>query len=84
MARRECCHEIEMAIFAAPTNLPISDFQTWHVCPGIDTGQKGPAAFSVSSERHWRSGVKEIAQVSKLRRWDSNTRPLNREPTCPT
>ena len=34
MARRECCREIEMAIFATRTNLPVSDFQTWQVwCP---------------------------------------------------
>ena len=31
MARRECCREIEMAIFATRTNLPVSDFQTWQV-----------------------------------------------------
>ena len=31
MARRECCREIEMAIFATRTNLPVSDFQTWKV-----------------------------------------------------
>ena len=27
MARLECCRETEIAIFAAPTNLPIYDFQ---------------------------------------------------------
>ena len=32
MARRECCREMEMAIFATRTNLPVSDFQTWQVC----------------------------------------------------
>ena len=32
MARRECCREIETATFAACTNLPVSDFQTWQVC----------------------------------------------------
>ena len=32
MARHECCCEIEMAIFATRTNLPVSDFQTWQVC----------------------------------------------------
>ena len=26
---------------------------------------EGPTAFSVSSERHWQSGVNEIAKVSK-------------------
>ena len=34
--------------------------------PGIDTRWKGPmASFSASSERLWRSGVKEIANVAK-------------------
>ena len=46
--------------------------------PGIDTRYKGPTAFSLSSERHWQSGVKEIAKVSK-RQWDSNPRPLDRQ-----
>ena len=32
MARLKCCHETETAIYAARTNLPIFDFQTWHVC----------------------------------------------------
>ena len=32
MARHECCREIETAIFAARTNLPVLDFQTWQVC----------------------------------------------------
>ena len=32
----------------------------------------GPTAFSVSSERHWQSWVKEIAKVSKRPQWDSN------------
>ena len=32
MAHHECCHEIETAIFAARTNLPVLDFQTWQVC----------------------------------------------------
>ena len=31
----------------------------------IAQGKKGPTAFSVSSERHWQSGVNEIAKVSK-------------------
>ena len=31
MARLECCHETETAIFAARTNLPVSYFQTWQV-----------------------------------------------------
>ena len=31
MARHECCREIETAIFAARTNLPVLDFQTWQV-----------------------------------------------------
>ena len=34
-------------------------------------------AFSVSSERHWQSRVKEIAKVSKRPQWDSNPRPLD-------
>ena len=33
-ATRKYCHEVETAIFAARTNLPVSDFQTWQVCPG--------------------------------------------------
>ena len=32
MAHIECCRETETAIFAARTNLPILDFQTWQVC----------------------------------------------------
>ena len=32
---------------------------------GIDTRQKRPTAFSVSSERHCQSGVNGIAKVSK-------------------
>ena len=39
--------------------------------------KKGPTAFSVSSERHWQSGVKEIAKVSKRSLWDSIARPLD-------
>ena len=35
-------------------------------------GKKGPTAFSVSSEKHWQSGVKEIAKVSERPQWDSN------------
>ena len=31
MARRECCHETETAIFAARINLPVLDFLTWQV-----------------------------------------------------
>ena len=34
--------------------------------------KKGPMAFSVSSERHWQSGVNEMAKVSKRPQWDSN------------
>ena len=34
-------------------------------------------AFSVSSERHWQSRVKEIAKVSKWPQQDSNPRPLD-------
>ena len=45
--------------------------------PGIGTRSKGPTAFSVSSERHWQSGVKEIAKVSKRSQWDSIARPLD-------
>ena len=33
--------------------------------PGIDTRYKGPTALSVSSERHWQSGVNGIAKVPK-------------------
>ena len=29
----------------------------------IALGKKGPTAFSVSSERPWQSGVKEISKV---------------------
>ena len=45
--------------------------------PGIDTREKGPTAFSVSSERHWQSRVEEIAKVSKRPQQDSNLRPLD-------
>ena len=34
-------------------------------------------AVSVSSERHWQSGVKEFAKVSKRPQQDSNPRPLD-------
>ena len=37
--------------------------------------KNGPTAFSVSSETHWQSGVKEIAKVSKWPQWDSNPLP---------
>ena len=37
----------------------------------IAHGKKGPTAFSVSSERHWQSGVKEIANVSNRPQWDA-------------
>ena len=44
--------------------------------PGIaiDTRYKGPTALSVSSERHWQSGVNGIAKVPKqsFPQWDSN------------
>ena len=47
--------------------------------------------FSGSSERHWQSGVNEIAKVSKRPQQDSNQRPLDcqshaltTEPPCPT
>ena len=33
--------------------------------PDIDTRQKGPTTFSVSSERHWQRGVYGIAKVPK-------------------
>ena len=33
--------------------------------------------FSVSSDRHWQSGVKEIAKVYKRRKWDSKLRPID-------
>ena len=33
--------------------------------PGIDTMQMGPTAFSVTSKRHWQSGVNGIAKVPK-------------------
>ena len=39
--------------------------------PNLELTQEfGPTAFSVSSERHGRSGVNEIAQASKRRRWN--------------
>ena len=40
----------------------------------IDTRYKGPTALSVSSERHWQSGVNGIAKVPKqsFPQWDSN------------
>ena len=31
MVRLECYRETETAMFAARTNLPVSDFQTWQV-----------------------------------------------------
>ena len=34
------------------------------------TEEFGPTAFNVSSERHGQSGVNEIAQASKRRRWN--------------
>ena len=40
-------------------------------------GKKGPTAYSVSSERHWQSGIKEIAKVSKRPYWYSNPRALD-------
>ena len=44
--------------------------------PGIaiDARYKGPTALSVSSERHWQSGVNGIAKVPKqsFPQWDSN------------
>ena len=44
--------------------------------PGIaiDTRYKGPTDLSVSSERHWQSGVNGIAKVPKqsFSQWDSN------------
>ena len=52
---------------------------------------EGPTAFSVSSEIHWQSGLKEIAKVSKRPQQDSNPRPfdcqshaLTTEPPRPT
>ena len=39
MARHECCGEIETTIFAARTNLPVLDFQTWQVwCRAVGAG----------------------------------------------
>ena len=38
----------------------------------IAHGKKGPTAFSVSSERHWQSGIKEISKVSKRPQGDSH------------
>ena len=42
--------------------------------PGIDTRYKGRRGFSVSSERHWQSGVNGIANVPKrsFPQWDSS------------
>ena len=45
--------------------------------PGIDIRLKGPTAFSISSERHWQSGVKDIAKVCERPQWDSNPQPLD-------
>ena len=52
---------------------------------------EGTNGFSVSSEIHWQSGVKEIAKVSKRPQQDSNPRPLDSqshalttEPSRPT
>ena len=47
--------------------------------PGIDTRWKGPTGFSVSSERHWQSGVNGIAKVRKQLYHDSNPGPLGRQ-----
>ena len=38
----------------------------------IAHGKKGPTAYSVSSEKHWQSRVKEIAKVSERPQRDSN------------
>ena len=58
--------------------------------PGIAIGidmhqieiQKGPTAFSVSSEIYWQSGVNGIAKVPKRRfpQWDSNPAETVRSP----
>ena len=57
----------------------------------IAHGKKGPTAFSVASEKHWQSGVKEIAKVSERLQRDSNlwaldcqSRTLAYEPPRPT
>ena len=34
--------------------------------------KKGPTAFSVTSEKHWQCGVKEIAKYSKRPQCNSN------------
>ena len=42
--------------------LPLRTGGIFFTFPGID---KGPTTFSVSSERHWQSGVNGIAKVPK-------------------
>lgn len=43
--------------------------------PGIDTRQKGPTAFSDSSERHKQSGMNEVAKALKQQQLDSTPSP---------
>ena len=52
--------------------------------PGIDTRWKGPTAFSVSSERHWQSGVNGIAKVPKRTVFRSGIRTPDRPVASPT
>ena len=53
------------------THLPSVSYFTseWLI---IAHGKKGPTTLSVSSERNWQKGVKEIAKVSKQLQRDSN------------
>ena len=57
-------------------------YDTFNTCvgyftlPGIDT-QKGPTAFSVSSERHWKSGVNELPKFR------SEVAPVGIKPRTP-
>ena len=57
------------------THLPPVSCIGYFTSPGIDIWQKGPTAFSVSSERHRQSGVNEVAQISKRQHVDSNLGP---------
>ena len=47
---------------------------------GIDTRWKGSMAFSVSSERHWQSGVNGIVPKQCFPQWDSNPAGTARSP----
>ena len=49
------------------------------MCGIVYFPSKGPTAFSVSSERHWQSGVNGIAKVLRRLYQDSNQGPLGRQ-----